>query len=191
MLSPVKLLPTRENLAALNVLAFLSAWSNPAAVNLLVLPPTICRASPKKPFYRVSVHVPRANALALYHTVDVHDCNVPKQQQFDAEPSFICKKNVFGGMLLDYTCLCCSGWALSHRLILHSKSSPRSAAIRAVLQASHSSDLEDDSSRDVTIFFREMRHVGQKYNPLLRERIRHKTLHIKINHGVLIQDLTG
>jgi hypothetical protein len=32
---------------ALNVLAFLSARLNPAAVNLLVLPPTICRVSPK------------------------------------------------------------------------------------------------------------------------------------------------
>ncbi len=47
MLAPVELLLTRENLAALTVLAFLSAWSNPAAVNLLVLPPTICCASPK------------------------------------------------------------------------------------------------------------------------------------------------
>jgi hypothetical protein len=47
MLSPVELLPTRENLVALNVLSFLSARLNPAAVNLLVLPPTICRASPK------------------------------------------------------------------------------------------------------------------------------------------------
>jgi hypothetical protein len=44
MLAPVELLPTRENLAALKVLAFLSARSNPAAVNLLVLPPTICQA---------------------------------------------------------------------------------------------------------------------------------------------------
>ena len=87
MLSPVKLLPTRENLAALNVLAFLSAWSNPDAVNLLVLPPTICRASPKKPFYRVSVHGPRANALALYHTVDVHDRDVSQQQRFDSPTS--------------------------------------------------------------------------------------------------------
>jgi len=47
MLAPVELFPTRENLAALKVLAFLSARLNPAAVNLLVLPPTICRASPK------------------------------------------------------------------------------------------------------------------------------------------------
>ena len=57
---------------------------------------------PKKTFYCVSVHGPRANALALYHTVDVHDCNESQQQRFDAEPSFICKKNVFGGMLLLY-----------------------------------------------------------------------------------------
>jgi hypothetical protein len=48
MLSPVELLPTREKLAALNVLAFLLALSNPATVNLLVLPPTICQASQKK-----------------------------------------------------------------------------------------------------------------------------------------------
>ena len=57
---------------------------------------------PKKPFYRVSVHDPRANALTLYHTVDLHDCGMSQQQRFDAEPSFICKKNVFGGMLLLY-----------------------------------------------------------------------------------------
>jgi hypothetical protein len=47
---------------------------------------------PKNPFYRVSVHGPRANALALYHTVDVHDRNVSQQQRFDTEPSFIHKK---------------------------------------------------------------------------------------------------
>ncbi len=47
MLSPVELLPTREDLAALNVLAFLSTLPNPADVNLLVLPPTICQAFPK------------------------------------------------------------------------------------------------------------------------------------------------
>jgi hypothetical protein len=47
MLPPVELFPTSANLMALKVLAFLSALSNPAAVNLLVLPPTICRASPK------------------------------------------------------------------------------------------------------------------------------------------------
>ncbi len=48
MFAPVELLPTRENLAALKVLAFLSARLSPAAVNLLVLLPTICQASPKK-----------------------------------------------------------------------------------------------------------------------------------------------
>jgi hypothetical protein len=47
MLAPVELLRTRENLAELKVLAFLSAQMNPAVVNLLVLPPTICLASPK------------------------------------------------------------------------------------------------------------------------------------------------
>ncbi len=47
MLSPVVLLPTRENFAALNVLAFLFARSNPATVNLFMLPPTLCQASPK------------------------------------------------------------------------------------------------------------------------------------------------
>jgi len=41
---------------------------------------------------------------------------------------------------MHYTCLCCSGWAWSHRLLLHSKSSPQSTAIRAALQASHSSE---------------------------------------------------
>ena len=57
---------------------------------------------PKKPFYHVSVHGPQANALALYQTVDLHDHDVSQQQRSDAEPSFICKKNVFGGMLLLY-----------------------------------------------------------------------------------------
>jgi hypothetical protein len=48
MLATVELLPTRKNLAALKVFAFLSAQLNPATVNLLVLPPTIFWASKKK-----------------------------------------------------------------------------------------------------------------------------------------------
>ena len=35
--------------------------------------------------------------------------------------------------------------------------------------------FKDDSSRDVTIFFCEMRHVRQKYNPLLRETLTSKS----------------
>jgi hypothetical protein len=58
MLAPAELMPTRENLAALRVLAFLSTRSNPAAVNLLMLPPTICRASPKN-YSTVSVFIVR------------------------------------------------------------------------------------------------------------------------------------
>ncbi len=98
-----------------------------------------------------------------------------------------------------------------------SATSPRSAAIRAALQASHSSKnrhfyrsaekwacnsevvqsqtssiicifngtlpyielrfelFKDDSSRDVTNIFREMRHVRQIYNPLLRETLTSKS----------------
>ena len=71
MLAPVELFLTRENLATLKVLAFLSARSNPAAVNLLVLPPTICRASPK--------NTPWCLWLILS----------PFIKQYDAEPSVV------------------------------------------------------------------------------------------------------
>ena len=71
MLSPVELLLTRENLAALNVLVFLCQLVGAAANHLSSIP--------KKPFYPVSVHGLRDNALALYHTVDVHDCDVSQQ----------------------------------------------------------------------------------------------------------------
>jgi hypothetical protein len=58
MLAPVEVLPTSENVAALNVLAFLSALSNPANVNLLVLLLTICQASKKNnPVCRFSLFV--------------------------------------------------------------------------------------------------------------------------------------
>jgi hypothetical protein len=56
MLAPVEILPTNKNLAALKVLTFLLAWSNHAAVNLLVLQPTICRAS-KNNHLTVSVFI--------------------------------------------------------------------------------------------------------------------------------------
>ena len=64
MLAPVELLPTRENFPALKVLAFLSTRSNPLAVNLLVLPPTIRQASPKK-HSTVSVFIIRGLILSL------------------------------------------------------------------------------------------------------------------------------
>ena len=69
MLSPVELLPTREYLAALNVLAFVSARSNPAAFNLLVLvlPPTICQSSPKN-HSAVSVFMVRELMLSPFIT---------------------------------------------------------------------------------------------------------------------------
>jgi hypothetical protein len=68
MLAPVELLPTRENLAALKVLAFLSSRLNPAAINLLVLPPTICRASPKN-HSMVSVFIDRGLILSPFITL--------------------------------------------------------------------------------------------------------------------------
>jgi hypothetical protein len=65
ILAPVELFLTRENLAALKVLAFLSARPNPAAVNLLVLPSTICWASPKK-HSTVSVFIVRGRILSPF-----------------------------------------------------------------------------------------------------------------------------
>jgi hypothetical protein len=73
-------------LAALKVLAFLSALSNPAAIDLLVLPPTICQASPKN-HSTVSVFT-----LALQYTVHLNFRDECQQQQLDTEPSFIGKK---------------------------------------------------------------------------------------------------
>ena len=80
MLAPVELLPTSEIMAALKVLAALSAWSNPTSINLLVLPPTICWASPKKPFHCVGFHCSWADTLAIHYTTNLNYCDVCYQQ---------------------------------------------------------------------------------------------------------------
>jgi hypothetical protein len=67
MLAPVELLPTSENLVALKVLTFLSAWLNPAVVNLLVLPPIICQASPNN-YSIVSVFIDHGLILWPFDT---------------------------------------------------------------------------------------------------------------------------
>jgi hypothetical protein len=36
----------------------------------------------------------------------------------------------------------------------------------------------------------EMWHVGQKYNPLICNRVSYQTLHIEVNCWILIQNLT-
>jgi hypothetical protein len=91
MLAPVELLPTSKNLVAWKVLAFLSTWSNPATVNLLLLPPTICQAS-LKTTHCVGVHCLWADTLAILHTINLNYRDMSQQQLLDAEPSLISKK---------------------------------------------------------------------------------------------------
>jgi hypothetical protein len=68
MFTPVELLPTSKNLAALTKLAFLYAWSKPAIVNLLVLPPTSVG------------HLQKTTSLVIHHTINLNYCDVCQQQ---------------------------------------------------------------------------------------------------------------
>jgi hypothetical protein len=98
LLAPVELLPTSENLAALKLLAFLSVRWNPATVNLLVLPLTICRASQKK-LHCVGVHCSWTDTLAIFHTINMNYSDMSQQQLLDVEPSLVSEKVVFSRAL--------------------------------------------------------------------------------------------
>ena len=104
MLSPVELLlsRTRKKFGCIECTCLLVRTVESCRCQLVSAAANHLSSIPKEPFYSVSVHGPRANALALYQTVDLHDHDVSQQQRFDAEPSFICKKIVFCGLLLLY-----------------------------------------------------------------------------------------